>query len=104
MGGGPASFSGMRVFDEHGHERGILDADENGAALAFINVKGTDDALLRAEGIMLSGPVTVSDEQGYRAIPGTVDLLTLRSRETHRTSAASLVFFDKNKIVIWKAP
>jgi hypothetical protein len=102
--GGAANFSGVSVFDENGRERGMLDADENGAALAFMNVKGGDDALVRAEGIMVSGPVTVSDQQGFKATLGTTDLVTPRSGETHRTSASSLVLFDKDKTVIWKAP
>ncbi len=102
--GDPANFSGVSVLDEHGRERGMLDADANGAALAFMNAKGSDDALVRAEGIMVSGPVTVSDEQGFRATLGTTDLTTPRTGEAHRTSAASLVLFDKDKKVIWKAP
>jgi hypothetical protein len=103
-GGGPVDFSGMSVFDEHGRERGMFDANENGAALAFVNVKGTDDALVRGEGIMVSGPVTVSDENGFQATLGTTDLVTARTGEKHTTSAASLVLFDKQKNVIWKAP
>ncbi|MFZ0758691.1 MAG: hypothetical protein WAM69_01975 [Candidatus Sulfotelmatobacter sp.] len=102
--GGAANFSGVSVFDEHGKERGLFDADENGAALAFINVNGTDDGLVRAEGIMVSGPVTVTDDQGFQGTLGTTDLVTSRTGEKHRTSAASLVFFDKQKNVIWKAP
>jgi hypothetical protein len=102
--GGPANFSGISVFDEHGRERGMFDANENGAALAFINVKGTDDALVRAEGIFVSGPVTVSDEQGFRATLGETELVTPKSGETHKTSAASLVLFGKDKSVIWRAP
>jgi hypothetical protein len=84
--GGPVNFSGISLFDEHGRERGTFDADENGAE------------------IMVSGPVTVSEEQGFQATLGTTDLVTPRSGETHKTSAASLVLFDKSKNVIWKAP
>jgi len=102
--GAAANFSGISVFDENGRERGMFDANANGAALAFMNAKGSDDALVRAEGIMVSGPVTVSDEQGFQAILGTTELATPRTGETHKTSAASLVLFDKNKSVIWKAP
>jgi hypothetical protein len=31
-------------------------------------------------------------------------MVTPRTGETHKTSAASLVLFDKDKNVIWKAP
>jgi hypothetical protein len=53
---------------------------------------------------MVSGPVTVSDERGFQAILGQTYLKTPHSGETHMTSAASLVLFDKDKKVIWKAP
>jgi hypothetical protein len=102
--GGPADFSGIMIFDKAGRERGAFDADESGAALPFMNVKGTDEALIRGEGITLSGPVTVVDRQGYQATLGTTALVTSRTGETHETSAASLVLFDKGKNVIWKAP
>lgn len=102
--GGAGNFSMISMLDEHGRERGSFAADEYGAALAFMNVKGVDDALVRAEGIQVSGPVTVSDDQGFHATLGNTDLVTLRSGETHKTSAASLVLFDKNKNVVWKAP
>ena len=66
--GGPANFSGISLFDENKRERGSFDADEHGAALAFLDVKGTDDGLVRADGIMVTGPLTVSDERGFQAI------------------------------------
>jgi hypothetical protein len=46
----------------------------------------------------------LSDPQGFSASFGVTDLITPSSGETHRTSAASLVLFDKKKNVIWKAP
>jgi hypothetical protein len=52
---------------------------------------------------MVSGQVTVSDERGFQAILGQAYLETPHSGETHVTSATSLVLFDKDKTVIWKA-
>lgn len=46
----------------------------------------------------------VSDDQGFSADLGVDDLVTPRTGETHKTSAASLVLFDKGDHVIWKAP
>jgi hypothetical protein len=46
----------------------------------------------------------ISDDQGFAATLGVKDLVTPRTGETHKTSAASLVMFDKAKNVIWKAP
>jgi hypothetical protein len=44
------------------------------------------------------------DEQGYELALGRRALVTPRTGETQMRSAASLVMFDKNKNVIWKAP
>lgn len=46
----------------------------------------------------------VSDDQGFSADLGVQDLVTPRTGETQKTSAASLILFDKNKSVIWKTP
>jgi hypothetical protein len=51
-----------------------------------------------------SAALFVSDDQGFEATLGTQELVTPRTGETHKTSAASLVLFDKDKNVIWKAP
>ncbi len=50
------------------------------------------------------GEVRVSDDQGFSATMGAEELVTPHTGETHKTSAASLVLFDKNKNVLWKAP
>src|SRR5215469_10513399 len=44
--GGPnlANIAGIMVFDQDGHQRGMFAAENHGAALAFTNVKGVDDA------------------------------------------------------------
>jgi len=48
--GGPVNVAGISVFDEHGRQRGMFSSDNDGAALPFINVKGSDDALVRGKG------------------------------------------------------
>ena len=53
----------------------------------------------------LNGPsIKVADKQGFQTIIGAADLQTVKTGETHKTSAASIVIFDKEKNVIWKAP
>jgi hypothetical protein len=61
-------------------------------------------ALVRGEAIMVSGPVIVSDERWFQAVLGQACLQTPHRGETHVTSAASLVLFDKDRKVIWKEP
>lgn len=48
--------------------------------------------------------LTVSDNEGFQTTVGTELLETTRTGETHKTSAASVVLFDKEKNVLWKAP
>jgi hypothetical protein len=51
------------------------------------------------------GPaVSIGDDRGFSTSIGSINLITGATGETRRTSAASLVFFDKAKNVIWKAP
>jgi hypothetical protein len=53
---------------------------------------------------LVPGKVDVVDDQGFEAVVGTQELVTPHTGETHTTSAASLVLFDKDKNLIWKAP
>lgn len=48
--------------------------------------------------------LAISDQEGFKATIGTTDLVTPQTGETHKTSAASVVLFDKDKKVIWQAP
>ena len=48
--------------------------------------------------------VSLADRDGFKTVIGTTDLVTPRTGETHKTSAASVVLFDKDKKVFWKAP
>jgi hypothetical protein len=48
--------------------------------------------------------LNLQDQDGFLATLGVTNIVTPRTGETHSTSAASLVLFDKNKSVIWKAP
>ncbi|MBI4463593.1 MAG: hypothetical protein HY647_02710 [Acidobacteria bacterium] len=58
----------------------FLSADENGSKLELL------------------------DRQGFSAIIGSTALVTPRTGATRKTSAASVVLFDKDKHVIWQAP
>jgi hypothetical protein len=58
-------------------------------------------SLLGAE----SGPsLSLSDAVGFKSVLGSAELETVRTGETHQTSAASLAMFDKDGKVIWRAP
>lgn len=44
------------------------------------------------------------DTAGFQASIGSTDLKTSDTGETHRTSAASVILFGKDKKVLWRAP
>jgi hypothetical protein len=87
------------INDGQGRGRGTFQAHDNGALLSLSDVKGYLKAALEP------GRLDVSDSDGFEATVGTQGgLVTPGTGETHKTSAASLLLFDKNKKVIWKAP
>lgn len=56
-------------------------------------------------GFHASGPtIELSDKQGFQTTIGSTDLVTTKSGEARKTSAASIVIFNKAGAVIWRAP
>lgn len=117
----------LRLFDEHGKDGVFLSSssalggaislrDSNGAAQTVLTPLGvsvpdvTTDKLSvvgndgKPRSILSMDGLYVGDDQGFSAQLGVSGLVTPRTGEMHRTSAASLVLFDKKKNVIWKAP
>jgi hypothetical protein len=99
-GDGQVTGRGLAVVDPEGKELGtFLAVAGYGAGLQILNGKGEQRAFLGP------GNLEVSDDEGFKAGLGVEkNLVTMRTGETHQTSAASLVLFDKDKKVIWKAP
>jgi hypothetical protein len=95
--GGTVSAATLGVRDS-GHTVGMLTGVTGSGLLTLYNSKQT----VKAE--FVSDRLSVTDDQGFTAAVGTSDLVTPRTGETHRTSAASLILLDKNKNVIWQAP
>lgn len=48
--------------------------------------------------------IRVMDGEGFETHIGSTDLIVTQTGTTSKTSAASLVLFDKNKKVLWSAP
>ncbi len=125
-----AKGGGVALFDSKNNERASFLVDDNGAYLRLSDVTGSATTLLRenavlvrrgsvliedgalvahsedtkATAIVAGGSIEASDEQGFLARLGTGELVTPKTGETHKTSAAALVLFDKEKNVIWRAP
>ena len=47
---------------------------------------------------------SIKDSQGFSSVFGSSSLITPHTGETHKTSAASVVLFDKDRNMIWAAP
>ncbi|MGO9337496.1 MAG: hypothetical protein ACLPH3_23720 [Terracidiphilus sp.] len=99
-GDGNINAGTVSVSDSQGHSLGSLMAVEDyGAMLALDNGRGEQRLFLEP------GHLELSDDAGFKSSLGvTKELVTLRTGETHQTSAASLLLFDKNANVTWKAP
>lgn len=99
--GRDAGLIGLTLYDTEGRSRGSfleIDPLDIGPILMLQDKNGNTGTSLNY------GQVHVSDEEGFAASLGATELITPRTGETHKTSAASLVLFDKNKNVLWKAP
>jgi hypothetical protein len=99
-GDGLISAWSVSVSDSQGHSLGSLMAvDDHGAMLALDNGKGEQRLYMEP------GHLELSDDAGFESSLGVEkNLVTVRTGESHQSSAASLLMFDKNKNVIWKAP
>jgi hypothetical protein len=96
----------LALYDEKGQPSGMLDDD----SVTFVKSHVSLGSGILSIGDQTSGVVVgrysvgLFDEQGFEAALGRRALVTPGNGETQLTSAASIVMFDKNKNVIWKAP
>ena len=92
----------LTLYDADGNRRAWLGVDRDGPGMAFSDANGDSRAYLR----VVEGAPSLSlfDKEGFETTIGTKRLVTPSTGETHKTSAASMVMFDKDKKVPWKAP
>lgn len=86
----------------------------SGGAQAELTFKRDDKALMTlfgqrfgGVGLTMAGAspfVSLTDQAGFQALLGSVEIKTPRTGATNRTSAASLILNGKDEKVIWKAP
>jgi hypothetical protein len=98
----------LTLYDSKGHPRLNVGTGLDAGLLYMSDEHGTLKTRIK-EGEVWSVNIGAThvetlDADGSEAVLGTADLVTPRTGEKHTTSAASLVLFDKNKTVIWKAP
>ena len=72
------------------------------------SIKDSEEELFFFPGsIMVLGDtptITITDDEGFKAVLGITDTVNTRTGTTNQTSAASLILFGKDKKVIWSAP
>ncbi len=95
---GMGADGGLFLNDSNSDVRAFLGLSKGTGSLSFFDADGKMRVLLDERSLELS------DKEGFETTIGTTDLLGLRTGETRRTSAASVVLFDKDKKVLWEAP
>lgn len=91
----------INVQSENGKDGVNLSAADTYGSTLIVGTKGSTASLSSDK----EGPaLSLTDQRGYSASLGSVSLVTKATGESHRTSAASVVLFDKDKNVIWRAP
>jgi hypothetical protein len=93
----------LLLFDTNGKFRTELGASAKGPYLFFNDPKekGPRIALI----IENEAPqLQLSDQEGFTAVLGSNSLVSTKTKEVHRTTAASLLLFGKEKEIIWRAP
>ncbi len=96
---GPA----LSLYDANGKERLSLNVHRDLSGAPEVSLSDSDRVRISLN--LLDGPsVYLNDKQGYAAAVGNIDLVTPRTGETSKSSAASVVLFGKDMKVLWKAP
>jgi hypothetical protein len=94
---------GFWLFNGAAEEVASLTASGNYGRLSIGRVGGPEQFQVSVGPDYGSG-VVLSDKAGFKTTIGTADLQTPRTGGTHRTSAASVILFGKDKTVLWSAP
>jgi hypothetical protein len=100
---------GLTFSDKILGPRLVLSTDLGGSLIFLSSTAKALDPKTPAFGAALFGgddllSLNLIDKDGYRLQLGRTDLVTSRTGETHRTSAASLVMFGKDGKILWAAP
>jgi hypothetical protein len=101
----------LALYGDKGETKVMLDTRN----IAFENSEGKlggqlGDGMLTLGGekdsfaVLSPYNLNLQDQDGFLATLGVTSLVTPRTGESHKTSAASLVLFDNRRNVIWKAP
>ncbi|MCJ7502590.1 MAG: hypothetical protein MUP80_05970 [Acidobacteriia bacterium] len=115
-----AAGPGLVLSDAAGKLRASLAVDADGSRLALTDTAGKTGAGLAVTadgpGLALTDSAGkpragltednffVTDAQGFKAVVGVIQTETIKTGESHKTSAAAVTLFGKDDKVIWHAP
>lgn len=88
----------VAVFDNDGHERGVL---MSASGYGTVDLRGPTE---KWGALLYPSEMIVTDGEGSKAVVGTMQLVEPNTGKTQERSAASLLLFDKNNHLIWRAP
>jgi len=92
----------MLIFDSTGKFRTELGASQRGPYLLFHDANGSPRAALALDNDQPR--LQLSDTEGFTAILGSNPLVTANTQAVQKTNAASLLFFGKEREILWRAP
>jgi hypothetical protein len=82
-----------------------LNADPNGTSIILASLGGGTHGIHLRDGDPLKSPsIVVFDASGFTSQLGVANTTVTGTGQQRKTSAASLIFLDKNANVIWTAP
>lgn len=97
------SDGGFFTFDEKGNQ--IIGLGGPVGAAPVLRMWGSNRQEIWLSAAHEDGPtIGMSDEAGFEAHLGSVELTTSRTGDQHKTSAASLTLVGKDGKVLWSAP
>jgi hypothetical protein len=92
----------LLLFDAGGKFRTELGASQRGPYMLLHDSDGIPRAALALDNEQPK--LQLSDSQGFTAILGSNPLVTANTQAVQRTNAASLLFFGKDREILWRAP
>ena len=104
---------GLTFYDAAGNPMVTLAATKDGASLSLnqgaMKTLSLQESIRQKGGIGLSAmnggaKLEAEDSQGFSVVLGNTELVTPKTGETHQTSAASIVTFDRDGNVLWSTP
>ena len=92
----------LLLFDAEGKFRTELGASQRGPYMLLHDSDGIPRAALALDNEQPK--LHLSDSQGFTAILGSNPLVTANTQAVQKTNAASLLFFGKDREILWRAP